>query len=136
MENQGKTIEAPEGFSPAAAQYFSGTAWLKMLLKPDEITNCAIGDVIFEAGVRNNWHTHPSNQILIVTEGVGYYQEEGSPIREIKLGEVVNILPGVKHWHGATPKGRFAHYAISINTEKGLVDWMEPVTDEQYNSAV
>lgn len=135
MGNQEKTKEAPEGFVPAAAQYFSGTAWLKMLLKADEITNCAIGDVIFEAGVRNNWHTHPSNQILIVTEGVGYYQEEGSPIRTIKLGDVVNILPGVKHWHGATPNGRFAHYAISINTEKGLVDWLEPVTDQEYNSA-
>ena len=131
MENQ---IFIPEGYSPVAAEYFSGKAWLKMLVTSDENTNCVIGDVIFEAGVRNNWHTHPSNQILIVTEGVGYYQQEGFPIREIKVGDVVNVLPGVKHWHGATPNGRFAHYAISINTEKGIVNWLEPVTDEQYSS--
>jgi quercetin dioxygenase-like cupin family protein len=60
--------------------------------------------------------------------------EEGSPIREIKLGDVVNVLPGIKHWHGASPHSRFAHYAISINTEKGVIDWLEPVTDEKYNS--
>lgn len=134
MENQHNT--APEGFGPVQAAYFTGVAWLKMLLQPDEITNCAIGDVRFEAGCRNNWHTHPSNQILIVTEGIGYYQEEGSAIREIKVGEVVNVLPGIKHWHGATPNGKFAHLAISINTEKGVVEWLEPVTDEQYAAFV
>lgn len=132
MENQEQNKTAPEGFNPVAAQYFSGTAWLKMLLTADDITNCAIGDVRFEATVRNNWHTHPSNQILIVTEGTGYYQEEGSPIKEIRVGDVVNVLPGIKHWHGASPEGKFAHLAISINTEKGVVDWLEPVTDEQY----
>lgn len=133
MENQTKNI-APEGFGPVAAQYFTGTGWLKMLLTADETTNCSIGDVVFEAGCRNNWHTHPSNQILIVTQGVGYYQEEGSAIREIREGDLVNVLPGIKHWHGATPNGRFAHLAISINTEKGVVDWLEPVTDQQYGS--
>ena len=78
MENKNEQQTAPEGFAPVAAQYFTGTAWLKMLVTPDEKTNCAIGDVIFEPGARNNWHTHPSNQILIVTQGIGYYQEEGS----------------------------------------------------------
>lgn len=63
-----------------------------------------------------------------------YYQEEGSPIRQIKVGDVVNVLPGIKHWHGASPSSRFAHYAIGINAEKGLVNWLEPVTDVQYNS--
>ena len=105
-----------------------------MLVTPDEHTDCNVGDVRFEPGARNNWHTHPSNQILIVTDGVGYYQEDGSPIREIKVGDVVNVLPGVKHWHGASPDSKFAHYAIGINTEKGIVNWLEPVTDEQYNS--
>jgi len=134
MINQEQQHIAPDGFGPAAAQYFSGPAWLKMLVKPDQITNCSVGEVIFEAGVRNNWHTHPSNQILIVTEGIGYYKEEGSPRREIRVGDVVNILPGVKHWHGASPAGRFAHYAININTEKGIANWLEPVTDNEYNS--
>jgi len=105
-----------------------------MLVAPDEQTNCSIGDVRFEPGARNNWHAHPSNQILIVTEGLGYYQEDGSPIREIRVGDVVNVLPGLKHWHGASPHSTFAHYTIRINTEKGLVNWLEPVTDEQYNN--
>jgi quercetin dioxygenase-like cupin family protein len=134
MENKENSHTAPEGFGPVAAQYFTGTAWLKMRVTADEITNCGIGEVVFEAGCRNNWHTHPSNQILIVTEGIGYYQEEGSPIHEINVGDIVNILPGIKHWHGATPNGRFTHYAVNINTEKGVVDWLEPVTDQQYYS--
>ena len=125
MENK----TAPAGYGPVAAQYFTGTAWLKMLVTADATTNCNIGDVIFEAGARNNWHTHPSNQILIVTQGIGYYQEEGSPIRTIKVGDVVNVLPGIKHWHGASHNSVFAHYAIGINTEKGIVHWLEPVTD-------
>jgi quercetin dioxygenase-like cupin family protein len=134
MENTENATTASEGFAPVLAQYFTGTVWLKMLVTPDEHTNCNIGDVRFEPGARNNWHTHPSNQILIVTDGIGYYQEEGSPIREIKVGDVVNVLPGVKHWHGASPNSKFAHYAIGINTEKGIVSWLEPVTDEQYNN--
>ncbi|TRW23678.1 cupin domain-containing protein [Flavobacterium zepuense] len=134
MENTEQSSTPPQGFGPVAAQYFTGTAWLQMRVTPDEITNCAIGEVIFEPGCRNNWHTHPSNQILIVTEGIGYYQEEGSSIREIKVGDIVNVLPGIKHWHGASPESRFTHYAVSINTEKGIVDWLEPVTDEQYHS--
>ena len=65
MENKEQKKTAPEGFGPVAAQYFTGTAWLKMLVVPDATTNCGIGDVRFELGARNNWHTHPSNQILI-----------------------------------------------------------------------
>ncbi len=132
MTNQNNQYTAPEGFGPVAAQYFTGTAWLKMLVRPDEQTNCNIGEVIFEPGARNHWHTHPGNQILIVTQGVGYYQESGQTIREIRVGDVVNVLPGTKHWHGASPDSRFGHYAIGINTEKGIVDWLEPVSDEVY----
>ena len=134
MVNQEQKKVAPDGFGPVAAQYFTGTGWLKMRVTPDAITNASVGEVIFEAGCRNNWHTHPSNQILIVSEGEGYYQEEGAPIRKIIVGDVINVLPGVKHWHGATPNGRFAHYAVGINTEKGVVDWLETVTDEEYLS--
>ena len=106
-----------------------------MLATPDARTDCNVGDARFERGESNNWHTHPSNQILIVTDGVGYYREEGSPIREIKFGDVVNVLPGVEHWHGAPPDSKFAHYAIGINTEKGIVNWLEPVTDAEYAPA-
>lgn len=121
------------GFQPAPADYFTGKAWLKSYVFPDDNTNAYIGEVLFEPGTRNNWHTHGSNQILLVREGVCYYQEEGKPIQKINAGDFVNIMPGVKHWHGASPDEVMIHTAIGINAEKGLVNWMEPVTDMEYN---
>lgn len=131
METTDKSLKS-QGFKPAPADYFSGKAWVKSLVTPDEHTNCTISDVLFEPGVRNNWHVHPSNQILIVKEGICYYQEEGQPVRKLAVGEVINILPGIRHWHGASPDGKMVHLAININSEKGTVSWLEPVTDEQY----
>lgn len=128
------TVLEKEGFAPAMAAYFSGKAFLKILVAADETTNCNIAEVAFAAGCRNNWHTHPSNQILIVKEGTCYYQEEGKPVQKVSAGGVINVLPGVRHWHGAAPGEAMIHFAININTEKGLVNWMEPVTEEQYNS--
>ena len=127
MENLEK-----EGFKPAPAGYFSGKAFVKPLVIADAVTNCNVSDVYFEAGCRNNWHTHPSNQILIVKEGVCYYQEEGKTVQKIPAGGVINVLPGIKHWHGASPDGVMVHIAMNINTEKGVVNWLEPVTDEEY----
>ncbi|MEC5145801.1 cupin domain-containing protein [Chitinophaga sp. 212800010-3] len=121
------------GFQPAPADYFTGKAWLKSYVFPDDNTNAYIGEVLFEPGTRNNWHTHGSNQILLVREGICYCQEEGKPIQKINAGDFVNIMPGVKHWHGASPDEVMIHTAIGINAEKGLVTWMEPVTDMQYN---
>ncbi len=123
-----------KGFKPAPAEYFSGKAFIKSLIIADEVTNCNVNDVVFEAGCRNNWHTHPSNQILIVKEGVCYYQEEGQPMQKVQAGGVINVLPGIKHWHGASPDAPMVHIAININTDKGLVNWMEPVSDAVYKS--
>jgi quercetin dioxygenase-like cupin family protein len=114
--------------------YFIGTAWLKMLVSNDSTFNCPIGNVTFEPGARNNWHKHPGGQILLVTGGKGYYQEEGKPVRAIKEGDVVQIHPNVKHWHGTTPDSWFVHIAISPNSQKGDAEWLEPVTDEEYNN--
>lgn len=132
MENQEQNNEIPKGYKSAPSEYFTGKVWLKALVASDEHTNCTISEVVFSPASRNNWHTHPSNQILIVTEGIGYYQEEGAAIREIRTGDVVNVLPGIKHWHGASPDSRFVHLAVNLNTEKGMVNWMERVTDQQY----
>lgn len=129
-----ESVLEKEGFVPAAAAYFSGKAFLKILVAADEVTNCNIAEVAFEAGCRNNWHTHPSNQILLVKEGTCYYQEEGQPVQKIQAGDIINVLPGIKHWHGASPGAAMTHLAININTDKGMVNWMEPVTDEQFNS--
>ncbi len=123
----------PKG-DKAPAEYFTGTAWIKPLVPLDPTLNILIGNVVFEPGTRNNWHTHPGGQVLIVTEGTGYYQEKGGPIRLLQKGDVVRIAPDVVHWHGASPDSEFTHIAISANTQKGVVDWLQPVTDEEYNS--
>jgi len=132
MEHQ-EDFEA-QGYIPAPVNYFTGKAWLKSFVTPDEITNCMVSDVLFEPGTRNNWHTHPSNQILIVKEGICLYQEEGQEVKQFPVGSVINILPGIKHWHGASPEQQMIHIAININTEKGAVNWLEPVTDEKYHA--
>ena len=132
-DNQFNESIFPKGdLAPEA--YFTGAAYVKMLVPNDPALNTAVGNVVFEPGARNNWHTHPGGQILIVTQGTGYYQEVGKPIQLLHPGDVVNIQPEVKHWHGASPESEFTHIAISTNTEKGIVDWLERVTDEQYNS--
>ena len=118
----------------APADYFTGTAWVKMLLPNNTQLNCQIGNVIFEPGARNNWHKHPGGQILIVTDGIGYYQEKGKPIQLLHKGDTVAIPPEVLHWHGASPDSEFTHIAINTNTQKGIVEWLQKVTDEEYNS--
>lgn len=133
LKNEFNTSIFPKG-DLAAAAYFTGKAWVKMLVPNDPVLNTAVGNVVFEAGARNNWHTHPGGQILIVTQGTGYYQEAGKPIQLLRVGDVINIQPELKHWHGASPNSEFTHIAISTNTERGIVDWLEPVTDEEYNS--
>jgi quercetin dioxygenase-like cupin family protein len=114
--------------------HFKGTAYLRMLMTNAETFDCTVGNVVFEAGCRNSWHSHPGGQILIVTSGEGYYQEKGTPVQVIKTGDVVEILPNVVHWHGATPDSRMEHIAIGTRAGAGAAVWLEPVTDEEYNS--
>jgi quercetin dioxygenase-like cupin family protein len=90
--------------------------------------------LLFEPGSRNNWHTNTGLQLLVATEGIGYFQERGNPIRLIRKGEVLTILPDVEHWYGATPTSRFSHIAIITEIDRGIGIWMEQVTDEEYNS--
>ncbi|PWT77574.1 MAG: cupin domain-containing protein [Bacteroidetes bacterium] len=123
----------PKG-EPAPADYFVGKAWVKFLVQSDDTFNTSIGNVVFEPGARNNWHKHGGGQILIVTDGEGYYQEKGKPIQIIRKGDVIKILPGVKHWHGASRDHEMTHIAVNTNTQKGIVEWLEQVTDEEYNA--
>jgi quercetin dioxygenase-like cupin family protein len=131
-ENKKSNPIFPKG-DPAPADYFTGKAWVKMLVPNDPAFNSAIGNVVFEPGCRNNWHSHPGGQILIVTDGTGYYQEKGQPIQLLQKGDVVTIAPDLVHWHGASPDSEFTHIAISTNTQKGIVEWLHPVTDEEYH---
>lgn len=117
------------GANTAFAQYFVGNSYLNML----STEGVAIGNVTFEPGCRNNWHIHhKGGQILLVTAGRGYYQEWGQPARELLPGDVVNIPPEVKHWHGAAKDSWFSHLAVEVPAEGGSNQWLEPVSDEDY----
>lgn len=116
----------PETFS----KYFSGNAYLEMLTT----TGVPIGNVTFEPSCRNNWHIHhKGGQILLVTNGRGWYQAEGESARELKPGDVVNIPPEVKHWHGAAKDSLFTHLAVEVPADGSSNEWLEPVADEEYN---
>lgn len=112
---------------------FNGGVWLQRFVSPADSLDCIISLVTFDPGVRTNWHTHPGGQILIVVEGVGYYQEKGKPRQIIRKGDVIKCLPGVTHWHGASPDGEFAHLVVAPDAEKGEVTWLEKITEEEYN---
>jgi quercetin dioxygenase-like cupin family protein len=117
-----------------ANDHFAGIAWLQILVPDDSTLHCPIFNVTFEPGARNNWHKHPGGQILLVTGGKGYYQEEGRPAQVLHTGDVVTIRPDIKHWHGAAPDNRLTHIAISTNAQRGDAEWLEPVTDEEYSA--
>ncbi len=119
----------------ASAQHFTGTVWVKSLVNNDSTFQCVVGNVVFEPGARTHWHRHPTGQILLVTGGVGYYQEKGRPKRLLRKGDVIQAPPGVEHWHGASSQQPMTHVAIVPNTEKGGAVWLQPVTAEQYQDA-
>lgn len=113
----------------AFAKYFVGQSYLNML----STQGVAIGNVTFEPGCRNNWHIHhKGGQILLVTGGRGYYQAWGEQAQELHPGDVVQIPPEVKHWHGAAPDSWFAHLAVAIPAEGASSEWLETVSDEEY----
>ncbi|MBX0290995.1 cupin domain-containing protein [Hymenobacter sp. HSC-4F20] len=121
----------PQG-ERAPAQHFTGTVWVKPLVDDDSTYRCVVGNVVFEPGARTHWHRHPAGQILLVTDGVGFYQEKGQPKRLLRRGDVIQARPGIEHWHGASSTQAMTHVAIVPNTEKGAATWLQPVTDEQY----
>jgi quercetin dioxygenase-like cupin family protein len=115
-------------------QWFTGTVRLDPLHAAPEPARVSAASVTFEPGARSNWHTHPLGQILVVTAGCGWSQCEGEPIAEIRAGDVIWCPPGHKHWHGATPSTAMTHIAIQESLDGRAVDWLEPVTDEQYRA--
>lgn len=122
------------GGNKVTSNNFIGEVWVNMLVPTDSIFDTQMGNVTFAPGSRSNWHSHPSGQILLVTEGLGYYQEKGQPVKLMRKGDVVKCQPNVTHWHGASPDKSVTHIAISPNMEKGGVVWLEKVTDEEYNN--
>jgi quercetin dioxygenase-like cupin family protein len=114
------------------ATNFTGNAYNFSLVSNDSTYNTLVGNVYFEKSARSNWHVHPSGQILIVLDGEGYHQLEGQPKQTMRKGDVIKCPPKVKHWHGATENKSLTQMYILPKTEKGIVTWLEPVTDEQY----
>lgn len=121
----------------AFAEYFVGKSFLQPITQLDE-ANLGIANVTFEPGCRNNWHIHHARrgggQILMCTAGEGWYQEEGKAPVSMTEGSTVVIPPNVKHWHGAKADSWFSHIAISVPGEETSNEWLEPVSDEEYQS--
>ena len=115
-----------------SSDYFTGTAYVEPLFAANEPFQSNGGAVTFLPGARSNWHTHPAGQVLIVTDGTGWVQEEGGEKLVMQPGDVIWTPPGVKHWHGATNTTSVKHIAIQQYEDGENVVWLEPVTDEQY----
>jgi 4-carboxymuconolactone decarboxylase len=118
---------------PGPAENFTGGVRVEMLFEAVDPSHASGGSVAFEPGARTAWHSHPGGQILIVTAGIGCVQRWGGPIEEIRTGDVVRIPAGLKHWHGASPQVSMTHLAITESRDGTRVQWMEKVSDEQYN---
>ena len=119
----------------AFSQYFIGNSYLHPLTKPGE-SAVSLANVTFEPGCRNNWHIHHAakggGQILVCVAGRGYYQEWDKAPQELHPGDVVNIPPEVKHWHGAAPDCWFSHLAVEVPGEGTSNEWCEPVAEKTY----
>jgi len=123
----------PSGKGPE--DWFTGAVRIDPLFGANDARRAAAANVTFEPGARTAWHTHPLGQTLIVTAGCGWVQYEGGSIEEIHPGDVIWFSPGEKHWHGATSTTGMTHIAIQENLDGNVVDWMEKVSDEEYNRA-
>ena len=121
---------SPSGAGPS--EWFTGRERIDPLASPTEPSRVAANHVTFEPGARTAWHTHPLGQTLIVTAGFGWTQREGGPVEEIRPGDVVWFEPGEKHWHGATATTGMSHIAVQERLDGKHVDWLEHVTDDQY----
>ena len=116
------------------AENFTGNVRVDPLFQESDPARAGGGSVTFEPGARTAWHTHPLGQTLIVIAGCGRVQRWDGPIEEIRPGDVVSILPGEKHWHGAAPTTAMTHIAIQEYLDGRAADWLEKVSDEQYQA--
>jgi quercetin dioxygenase-like cupin family protein len=132
-------------YNPAAAQdasifpkgekapnvHHTGDVWLNHLIFPYKSFDYNVVLATFSPGAKLDWHIHPGGQELLITDGTGYYQERNKAVEVVRKGDVVRCLPGVEHWHAATPESHFAYLAITANQS---TVWLEPVNDQEYHS--
>jgi len=110
----------------------TGDIWLKELNVGDDVFDPSIAVADYGPGAKLDWHVHPGGQVLVITQGTGYYQEKGKPARLVHKGDVIKSAPGVEHWHGATPNSDFSYFAVTP-TQKGKTLWLKPVTPAEYD---
>lgn len=134
-ENKNEEAIFPKG-NKAPAENFTGTVFLQMLAPKSETNNFSIGSVTFEPNARSYWHTHPAGQTLIVISGKGLYQEKGKDVRTINKGETIVCPADIEHWHGASPESAMTHIAVTNYRGESNVNWLKPVTDEEYKAEV
>ncbi|RMP00558.1 MULTISPECIES: cupin domain-containing protein [Pseudomonas] len=119
-----------------APAHFVGNARIDPLFAARTPSKVSAGYVTFQLGARSNWHAHPLGQMLVVTAGTGWVQQEGADKQVIKPGDVIWTAPGVKHWHGATSTTGVTHMAIQEMLDGKSVEWLEPVTEAQYGASL
>lgn len=117
---------------PGPATRFTSKVTVTPIADPRPPGRTSLGAVTFAPGARSNWHVHPAGQILYVTEGCGWTQQEGGPVERICKGDAVSVPAGVKHWHGATATEAMTHLAVTETLDGRNVDWLGPVTEAQY----
>lgn len=114
---------------------FTGHVMRTPILMADAPSRLATGWVTFDPGARTRWHTHPVGQLLVITAGAGCVQKWGGPVEKVFAGDIVWFDSGEKHWHGAAPTTSMTHIAITEAENGSAVEWLEPVSDEQYVGA-
>ena len=118
--------------APGPGDYFTGDVQIDRMHSASDPARVEVAKVTFAPGARTAWHTHPLGQTLVITEGRGWAQKSDGPVQEINEGDVVWFPPGEKHWHGATSESGMTHIAIQERLDGSAVEWLEHVTDEQY----
>ena len=132
FQGQANEPTFPKG-ALSTAKNHTGDIWLSELNVGDSTFDPGIAQAVYGPGAKLDWHIHPGGQVLLITDGTGYYQEKGKPIQIVHKGDVIKCPPGVEHWHGATPSSGFAYIAVTP-TQKGKTVWLKPVTDAEYNA--
>ena len=122
----------PSGKGPV--EYFTGIVRVDPLFNAPAPARVLGASVTFEPGARTAWHTHPLGQTLIVTAGCGLVQRWEGPIEKIQPGDVIWFPPGEKHWHGAAPNTAMTHIAIVEVLDGKSADWLEKVSEDQYQA--
>jgi quercetin dioxygenase-like cupin family protein len=128
-----KEVENSLKGNRAPSETMTGVVWL-LPFATDSVARWSSAKVTFEEGAHSSWHTHPGKQVIVAVEGIGYLKEKDKPVKVLHKGDVVDIPAGTMHWHGATPDSQFSQIVINPNIEKGIVNWLDRVSDEEYNN--